>query len=73
MTVILSKGIQLYSWSTKSCLMNILTLDTVSTLVLINNCKLWYLNVYIRRSQMLSGKLKGMVSAEKNTDFGYIC
>jgi hypothetical protein len=30
MTVILSKGIQLYSWSTKSCLMNILTQDTVS-------------------------------------------
>jgi hypothetical protein len=25
-----SKGIQLYSWSTKSCLMNILTQDTVS-------------------------------------------
>jgi hypothetical protein len=51
MTVILSKGIQLYSWSTKSCLMNILTQDTVSvSTVLIKQLQTWYLNVYIRRA-----------------------
>jgi hypothetical protein len=38
--------------------------------VLIKQLQTWYLNVYIRGREMLSGKLKGMggFSEKKNTD-----
>jgi hypothetical protein len=62
MTVILSKGIQLYSWSTKSCLMNILTgygfCINVGVDQTTANSGISMFTLEGR--EMLSGKLKGM-------------
>jgi hypothetical protein len=52
------------------------TQDTVSVSTwLIKQLQTWYLNVYIRGREMLSGKLKGMggFSEKKQYGLGYIC
>jgi hypothetical protein len=65
------KGIQLYSWSTKSCLMNILTQDTVSVSTWVDQTANSGISMFtLEGREMLSGKLKGMggFSGKENTD-----
>jgi hypothetical protein len=67
------QGIQLYSWSTKSCLMNILTQDTVSVSTGVDQttANSGISMFTLEGREMLSGKLKGMggfSGKENNTD-----